>query len=263
VPPMPERSSYQPGTPSWVDLASSDPDKSAAFYGGLFGWEATPPREEFGGYRQLHLTGKPVAGLAPLMNEGQPPVWSTYVSTDSASGVVERVDAAGGELMFEPIDVGDLGRMAIFSDLAGAAFGVWEPKEFAGAAIVNEPGSLTWNELMTRHPDGAKQFYPAVFGWTVEDLEMGEMTYTLWKLGDEVVGGMMPIGPDDPPELAPHWGVYFAVEDTDASVAKAQELGAAVFVPPTDIPDIGRFAALGDPNGTPFSIIKSAPQPEE
>jgi predicted enzyme related to lactoylglutathione lyase len=262
VPGMPERSSYQPGTPSWVDLASADPDASAEFYGGLFGWEATPPNEDFGGYRQFHLRGKPVAGMAPLMNPGQPSVWSTYFATDSASETTARVDDAGGEIMFEASDVGDLGRMAIFSDIAGAPFGVWEPKQFAGAAIVNEPGTLSWNELMTRDPGGAKQFYPAVFGWKTEDMDMDPGTYTVWNLGEEPVGGMMPMGDRFPTDVPPHWMVYFAVEDTDAAVEKVKELGGSVSVPPADIPDVGRFAVVADPNGSFFSIIKIVRQPQ-
>jgi uncharacterized protein len=259
---MPERSSYQPGTPSWVDLASADPDKSAAFYGGLFGWEATPPNEEFGGYRQFHLRDKPVAGMAPVMNEGQPAVWSTYFATNSADETTKRVDDAGGEIMYEAMDVGDLGRLAIFSDIAGAAFGVWEPKQFPGAAIVNEPGSLSWNELATRQPDDAKQFYPAVFDWNVEDTPMGPVTYTLWKVGDQMVAGMVPMGDSFPADVPPHWAVYFAVEDADAAGEKATSLGGSVAVPPTEIPNMGRFAVLSDPQGTAFSVFQSTSPPQ-
>jgi uncharacterized protein len=256
VPGMPERSSYEPGTPCWVDLASADPDASAEFYGGLFGWQATPPNEEFGGYRQLHLREKPVAGLAPLMNPGQPQIWSTYFATNSADESFKRVDDAGGEIMFEASDVGDLGRMAIFSDIAGAPFGVWEPKQFAGAAIVNEPGTLSWNELATRHADDAKQFYPKVFGWNVEDTEMGPVTYTLWKVGDQMIGGMVPMGDNFPDDVPPHWAVYFAVEDADAAGEKATSLGGGVTVPPTAIPNMGRFAVLRDAQGTFFSVFE-------
>ena len=260
---MPERTSYEPGTPSWVDLGTADIDKSLAFYGGLFGWDASEGDEAAGGYRNFLFEGKQVAGVYPLMNDQQPPVWATYFDTDDADAIAQRVKDNGGQVLMEPMDVMQFGRMAVFMDPTGAAFGVWQPNEHKGAQLVNEPGSLTWNELATRDADAAKAFYTAVFDLGTDDMDMGPMTYTVWKVGDDVVGGMMPMGDQFPAEVPPHWAVYFAVDDTDAVVAKAQELGAAVIAPPMDIPNVGRFAALADPNGTTFSIIKNAPQQQQ
>ena len=257
---MPERTSYEPGTPSWTDLSTPDIDKSLAFYGGLFGWDATEGNEETGGYRNFLLRGKQVAGVMPLQNEQQPPVWTTYIDTDDADTVNERVKANGGQVLMEPMDVMQFGRMGVYMDPTGAAFGTWQPNEHSGAEIVNEPGSMTWNELATRDPDAAKAFYTAVFDLGADDMDMGTMTYTVWKVGDDMVGGMVPMSDQFPPEVPPHWAVYFAVDDTDATVEKAQELGGTLTVPPMDIPNVGRFAVITDPNGTPFSVIKNAPQ---
>src|SRR4051812_44061900 len=164
---MPEVSEYAPGTPSWVDLASPDPDASARFYGGLFGWEATDPGpvEESGGYRMLQRDGRNVAGLGPTQGEGQPAMWTTYVSTDDAEAVAAKVREAGGRVMMDPFDVLGAGRMAVFVDPAGAYISVWQPQDHHGADVVNEPGSLCWNELATRDIDQAKAFYGAAFGW--------------------------------------------------------------------------------------------------
>jgi predicted enzyme related to lactoylglutathione lyase len=254
---------YAPGTPSWVDLASPDPDKSASFYGDLFGWETTEPGpvEETGGYRMFTQGGKMVAGLGPIMQEGQPSVWTTYISTDSADDTAAKVRDGGGQVFVEPMDIMEAGRMGIFADPAGAVFGVWQPGEHRGAELVNEPVSLEWNELATRDTDSSSTFYSAVFGWRPDVQEFGGQAYTLWMLGDRPIAGMMAMGDQFPADVPPHWAVYFAVDDTDATVEKAKGLGANVIAGPMDIPSVGRFAALFGPTGEPFSVIKPAAPP--
>jgi predicted enzyme related to lactoylglutathione lyase len=189
------------------------------------------------------------------MSEDQPTLWSTYISTDDADAVARRVEAAGGKVVMSPTDVFDQGRMAFFSDQAGAVFGVWQPMAMTGAELFNVPGTVTWNELTTRDPDGSKAFYDGVFGWEPEDTEMGPVTYTSWKLNGRPIGGMMPmVGDEWPADVPPHWMVYFAVVDPDATATRAVDLGGAVSVPPTDLPQ-GRFAVLNDPQGAAFSVI--------
>ncbi len=256
---MPEVSEFAPGTPSWVDLASPDPDAAARFYAGLFGWEAVEagPVEETGGYRMLTLGGRNVAGLGPTQGEGQPAMWTTYVTTDDADAAAARVREAGGVVVMDAFDVLGAGRIAVFADPAGASIAVWEPRNHHGADVVNEPGALCWNELATRDIDTARAFYEAAFGWQGATTEYGETTYTEWKLDGRTVGGMIQMSEQWPAEVPAHWMVYFAVEDTDAAAAKAAESGGTVSVPPSDTP-AGRFAVLGDPQGAYFSIIKLA-----
>jgi predicted enzyme related to lactoylglutathione lyase len=255
---MSEITSYDPGTPSWVDLGTPDIEAAVAFYGGLFGWDVPESEnaEQTGGYRQAMLRGKPVAGMMPLMQEGQPPAWSSYVSVEDADATVAKVKAAGGTVFAEPMDVMELGRMAIFADPTGAVLGIWQPGTFLGAGLVNEPGAISWNELNTRDPEAAKAFYGAVFGWDFEDNDMGEMgTYTSLKLGDGPVGGMLDMtGRGVPDEVPAHWQVYFAVEDTDAAVDQVKQGGGSVMVDPIDIP-AGRFAIFTDPHGASFAVI--------
>ena len=257
---MPVLESHAPGTPSFVDLGSPDPDASAAFYGGLFGWAVTDDAaEEYGGYRMFLLDGHVVAGLGPQQNPGRP-YWTTYVTVTSVDDAVDRVTAAGGSVLAPAIDVFDAGRMAVVADPEGTVFSVWEPRQSIGTEVVNEPGALTWNELTCRDPDGAKGFYAAVFGWTPNEVDSDGMPYVEWQLDGRPVGGMMPMVGDEwpgPDELPSHWMVYFAVDDTDAAAARCAELGGEVPVPPTDIPP-GRFAVLTDPQGAVFSVIKMA-----
>lgn len=249
--------SHSAGTPIWVDAGVPDIDAAAAFYQALFGWDIEDMGPDAGNYRIARLDGKRVAGIGPQMNPG-PPAWTTYVKTDDVKATAGKVTEAGGQVLMPPMDVMEEGRMAIFTDDAGAAFAVWEPKENNGAELFNVPGALSWNELNTRQPDQAKAFYASVFGWGEETHPMGPgRTYTEWQLDGRSIGGMMPIGPPMPEGMPNFWTVYFAVDDTDASLAKVTELGGSVVMAPMDIP-AGRFAVVKDPTGTTFTIMKLA-----
>lgn len=257
---MSERTSYTPGTPCWVEL-SGTPDVAAseAFYRELFGWEIPehPQSGELGGYRRAKKDGKDVAGVMPRMDEAQPTVWATYVSVEDAAATAEKVTAAGGTQMVEPMDVMGMGTMAVFTDPAGAVFGIWQPGSFAGSEYVNEAGGFGWNELGTRDTAGAKEFYGAVFGWGTQEEESERAgTYTVWKVGEAMVGGMLDIDAVGlPAEIPPHWLVYFTVEDTDAAVEKVRSGGGEVRMEPMDVP-VGRFAVVADPHGAVFAVMQ-------
>jgi len=253
-----EFTAYAPGTPCWVDLASPDIEKSKAFYGALFGWDAIVGGEDTGGYVMFRKGGKNVAGAMSIMMEGQPTVWTTYVAVADADETIDKVKKAGGTAFVEPMDVTDVGRMAVFADPTGAAIGLWQPRAHIGADLANEAGTFCWNELQTRDTAAAKSFYADVFGWGAHTSDMGAMSYTEWKLGDNTIGGMIDMPAEVPAEAPAYWLVYFAVDDCDASVAKATELGAAAFVPPMDI-EPGRFSVLADPTGAMFALIQMKP----
>jgi predicted enzyme related to lactoylglutathione lyase len=254
---MSERTSYAPGTPCWIDLSTPDQDAAGDFYGGLFGWsvEEGENPEATGGYREARLRGKAVGGVMRLMEAGQPPAWMTYMATDDVDATAARVGEAGGQVLAEPMDVLDFGRMAVFADPTGAVFGVWQAGTHFGAELVNEPGALSWNELNTRDIGAAKAFYGAVFGWGFEDNEVeGTGTYTSIKLGEDMIAGMLDMTGRAPEAVPAHWQLYFAVEDCDATVAKAKELGGNLGFGPIDIPP-GRFAIVSDPHGAHFAVI--------
>jgi uncharacterized protein len=280
---MSEQDRYIPGVPCWVDTTQPDPDAAVAFYGGVFGWEFedTMPPGSPGKYYMARISGEDVAGVGSQM-EGAPPtaVWNTYVWVESADETAAKVRAAGGRVLAEPFDVGDAGRMAVFADPEGAAFCVWQAKDHRGAAIVNEPGSLNFNNLFTRDLDGAKSFYGSVFGWEILDLG-GGFAWALPGYGDfleqrnpgtrkgmadmgaperfeDVVASANPIS-DEQPDVAPHWGVTFAVDDADAIAARAAELGGRVVVPPFDAPWV-RMTIVSDPQGATFTASKFVPE---
>jgi predicted enzyme related to lactoylglutathione lyase len=263
---MPTRTEYAPGTPSWTDLASPDLAASEQFYGTLFGWDCS--EEDTGDpnnpYVMVRQGGKDVAGMMKLSPEmqagGMPPVWSTYVTVTDVDAAATKAKELGGAVLSGPMDVMDAGRMAVIADPTGAVFCIWQPRGTIGAQIVNEPVSLTWNELMSPDVEAAKQFYGGLFGWKSETMEMGGEgpAYTVWMLGENSIGGAMAPPMEGMPAF---WGVYFSVADCDATVAKAQELGANVLNGPMDVPEVGRMAALMDPQGAAFNVIKNAGTP--
>ena len=246
---MSERDGYPQGVPSWADLATTDLAGAREFYGALFGWEWEVSGPEFMHYSQALLRGRRVVGAGPVMGEGQPVGWMTYLAVDDADKVVESVAAAGGTVIVPPMEIPESGRMALAADPTGAAFGLWEAAAHRGSELVNEPGTVVWNELVTPDPAAARPFYTATLGleWTEEDVD-GE-PYSLFAVGGRTAGGATP-------GSTPHWELYFEVADTEASVARARELGAEVLSPVTPTPQ-GPMAVLRDPQGGRFSIIAS------
>ncbi len=254
---MSEQSDYAPGTPSWVDIGT-DVEPAKQFYGQLFGWtgqEAGPP-EETGGYGFFMKGDKMVAGYGPQQNPG-PPAWSVYIATADADDTTARVEKAGGTVIVAPMDVMGAGRMAVYQDPTGAFISTWQAGDHRGAQLWGETGAVCWVELNTRDAARAKDFYPAVFGWS-EQTHEGEMPYTEFHLGEPAVGGMLVLPDSVPAEVPPHWLAYFGVDDVDATTAKAKELGAGAVVEPMDIPgEGGRFSVMLDPQGAVFGLFRA------
>jgi len=247
---------YPPGTPCWVDLMAPDVQAAIDFYSDLFGWQGEKGPDEFGGYAVMSLQGKPVAGIAPAMAvDGNPPpptVWTTYLSTDDADATAAKVTANGGKLLFPVMNVGTVGRMFPAVDPTGAVFGVWQPVDFGGAEIVNEPGAVIWNELNTSDLKAAAAFYQAALG--IGFAPMPEMPeYHELQVEGRTVGGAQGLG-NYPPGTPAHWATYFAVDDADSVVDAAVRAGATLLAPAVDTP-VGRIAGIKDPQGGIFMVI--------
>jgi predicted enzyme related to lactoylglutathione lyase len=252
---------YREGTPSWVEIEAPDPAAAKEFYGDLFGWEYAdqPTGDEGGVYSLATIEGDKVAGLSGQVSdtEGQPAKWNVYLATDDVDGAAERALAAGGKVLADPMDVGPAGRMAVVQDPGGAVVGFWQAGETIGAERANEPGTNIWNELTVADVDATAVFYRDVLGLEPEKQDMGDAgEYTTLHVDGASVAGSMPLQPG----MQPHWNVYFNVDDVDATVSRAQELGAEVFAPAFDVPGIGRLGYLRDPQGATFNLMQNPPE---
>jgi uncharacterized protein len=296
---VPERDGYIPGVPCWVDASEPDPETALGFYGGLFGWSfedvASPDgnyfvaRHEAPSTSIFDLSGAlqsgDVAAIRPIPPTGPAAaMWNTYFWVDGADETASKVREAGGAVVREPFDFMDACRMGIFTDREGAAFGVWEAKEHKGARLVNDPGAVVFNGLNTRDVEDARSFYGSVFGWGTGSIGGWAEGWTLPGYGDwlerehhpdlrkqmadagapdgfeDVVGAIIPI-PDDQSDTPQHWSVTFATDDTDATAAKASELGGRVIVAPFDAPWSTatytiRLTVISDPQGAMFSASR-------
>lgn len=257
---------YVTGAPNWIDVGTPDIEGARSFYGGLFGWRFRPGGPETGGYGVFQLDGRTVAGGMQTTEEQGPPSWTVYFQTPDADATAKAAEQAHGSVLVQPMDVLDMGRMAILADKAGVGFGLWQPGTNKGLDVVQEPGSLCWLELYTTDVPAAAGFYHATLGLETFALDFYGGTYTTFSpaaAGEDAMFGGVVDKADDPAEAEspPYWLPYFEVTDTDATAAKAEELGGSVRMPPTDLPDVGSIAKLTDRYGARFAVIKSAPAP--
>ena len=281
---MPERDGYIQGVPCWIDTTQPDPEAAVGFYSRLFGWEfedVMPPGSPER-YFVARLRGGDVAAVGSIPETGPPTAtWNTYIWVDNADITAAKVIDAGGSVVLDPFDIPGAGRMAVCTDAEGAVFRIWQAQGHNGCGIVNEAGSLNFNDLHTWDVEGAKAFYAAVFGWETLDVGGGLELWTLPGYGDhlelddpdlrkrvaeyggpagfeDVVASISPIARDEA-HVPAHWGLTFAVDDADATARKATDLGGTVVVPPFDAPWV-RMTVLADPQGATF--VASAFVPE-
>ena len=256
---MPIIEKHTPGEFCWVELGTTDPAAAKAFYGKLFGWGAQDnPVTDTDFYTLFQLEGRDAAGMyrmsAEQLSQGVPPHWMLYVCVESADETAARAEQLGGSVVAKPFDVFDIGRMALLRDPTRAMVSLWQPKKHIGTGINQIPGTLCWSELATRDTGRAAEFYTGLFDWGTKTNQMGPETYTEWINQGTPIGGMMEIQPQWG-DVPPYWMPYFLVTNCDSSAATATGSGGTLILPPTDIPNVGRFAVVKDPQGAVFSII--------
>ena len=247
---MGARRHYSPGTFCWADLATPDVESAKAFYGGLLDWEFE--LMESGDAPDLVVARREGARVAALHEAtNQPPHWNNYVTVEDVDVAARRAEELGGSVFAGPLDVLPAGRMAAISDPQGAIVIAWKPMELVGAETVNEPGAMTWNDLLTGDVEAARGFYSALFGWEVDPVPESGGRYWVIKGSDGSNGGMMPLPTEGIPSF---WQPYFAVDSLEAAQAKVRELGGRVLMEPMPVPS-GAFVAVLDPHGATFSLL--------
>jgi predicted enzyme related to lactoylglutathione lyase len=246
---MGERTSYPPGTFSWAELLTSDADAAKGFYSQLFGWdyEDNPTGPDGPVYSMATRDGKYVAAL--FGDESQPPHWNCYVTVASADEAAAKAAEAGGTVIAEAFDVMEVGRMAVIADPTGAALCLWEPRAHIGASLVNTPGSLAWNDLITPDPEAAAGFYGELFGWTFEQMP-GDIDYRVIYNGGRSNGGILA------QEGPASWLPYFGHDDVERLAGEIDGHGGKLFNGPMEVPG-GKFVVLADPQGAVFAALTS------
>lgn len=246
--------SHEPGTFCWIELATSDPIAAKQYYTSLFGWTTNENDmgPEMGIYYIFQKNGRDCAAMYKqgADQQGIPPNWMSYVNVANADESSERAKSLGANVVAGPFDVYDFGRMAVLMDPQGAAVSLWEAKKHIGVQIRDEANTLGWNELQARDIPAAKKFYSTLFGWGLKE----SPEYTEFQVGQKSVGGMLQS--QAPEGVPPFWLPYFLVDDCDGTVQRSSAAGGSVHVPPMDIPNVGRFAVLTDPQGASFAVIK-------
>jgi uncharacterized protein len=260
---MPHIAKHSPGNFCWVELATTDQSAAQAFYGKIFGWSANNiPMGPDGVYTIFQLEGRDAAAACTLrpdqLQRGVPPHWNLYVAVESADATAARAAELGGTVLAPPFDVMDAGRMAVLQDPTGAVFSLWQPKRNPGTGIAGAHGTLCWADLSTPDQARAGDFYSALFGWHIMK-EDEDPAHNYWHIqnGEEFIGGIPPASHRQPGVPA-HWLAYFTVSDCDALAAEAKNLGAKLYLPPTDFEDIGRISIMADPQGATFALFKAA-----
>ncbi|HEV7590075.1 MAG TPA: VOC family protein [Longimicrobium sp.] len=253
-----------PGNFCWIDLGAHDARAAKDFYTAFFGWTAVDSQygaAETDVYTMYKLGGRDVAASYAMdANQkamGMPSSWLSYVAVDDADASAARAKELGASLLAEPFDVMQVGRMALVQDPTGALFALWQAGTHQGVGVRGEPGSLGWNELATNDAARAREFYTALFGWRADVMNVG-MEYTLFNGDTGPLAGAYALTPEME-GMPVCWLPYFAVEDPDAMAVKATSLGATVMKEPADIPGIGRFAMIRDPQGAMLYIMRFDP----
>jgi hypothetical protein len=256
---MGARTTYAPGTFSWVDLATTDVAAAKDFYAALFGWELEDTDAGGGAtYTMCRVGGDAVCGLYERSGDGDggAPAWTSYVTVADADAAATRAADLGGETVMAAFDVLDAGRMALLRDPQGALLAVWQAGTRIGADRVNDPGCLCMNELSTTDVDAARAFYEALFGWTTEDTGPDGPGMVVVLNGEAMNGSVFRAQAGEPA----HWRPCFTVESADTAVRRAVELGGTDPGRRLELPD-GIVAILHDPQGAVFSVFAGETDP--
>ncbi|WP_025690881.1 VOC family protein [Paenibacillus zanthoxyli] len=246
--------SYTEGLFCWAELGSNQPETSVKFYTELFPW--TVQESTFGQdqtYTVYQYNNQDIVAMYGIGEGTIPSYWGCYIAVNNLEASSMKAQQLGAEMLIAPKQVGDKGSMCAFRDPTGAMVALWEPGEHPGAGLVHAPYSMDWHELYTTDLYAAADFYTGLLGWSKEEIPTPAGPYLQFQAGEQYAAGIKQISPEMK-GMVSNWGIYFKVPECDETVKKAQELGAQIIVPPTDIPGSGRFATICDPNGAYFSV---------
>jgi predicted enzyme related to lactoylglutathione lyase len=242
------------GAPVWLDLQSSDPERSIAFYAGVFGWNHARAGSDLNDYVTFSRNGHRVAGMVTNQS-GIPDLWTVYLKTADAEATAAAIVESGGQVSFTH-EVPGLGTMVGFADPSGAQLGAWQPAGHSGFDLVNEAGAPVWHELHATDYDGALAFYRDAFGWTTTVMsDTADFRMSTFSAGGDPLAGIFDASGYLGAGQTARWMPYFGVEDAEATASVAVSLGGTQLDPVTDAP-FGRLTHLADSTGALLTIIQ-------
>lgn len=244
---------------AWDELHSKDREKAEAFYKTLFGWTSTPV--EVNPDYTYHLLNRPDNGqmFAGSHQQGDeekdaPSFWLVSLGTPDVDKVTARAAELGATVIMQPMDIPGIGRFSLFTDPQGATVSALTYADGGSAPDRGEgPGHIVWHELVSSDPAASADFYSALFGFTAEQSDMGDLKATVFKQGGEMFANILP---KPSPEAPDAWVFYVEVADIEKTVAAAEKAGGSVIAPPLPIPPIGIVAWLADPTGAVFGVLQ-------
>lgn len=247
----------------WYELLTSDHARAKAFYDTVVGWDIEPAPAGPVDYRMIRTASGNAGGVMQLTDDmrahGARPTWLGYIGVYDVDRTVAQATEAGAKVLMEPFDIEGVGRLALLADPAGAPFYVMRgfSEEASDAFSPATVGHAAWNELVTSDLDGAKSFYPALFGWTLGDvMPMGPMgDYQFIEQGGEMIGAMFAPG-----DRQPAWRFCFRTESLERSIEAVNSGGGQVLFGPTEVPGGGRIIQATDPDGAFFMVIEGGAQ---
>lgn len=247
---------YPHGTFSWADCSSTDWAEGKKFYSEVLGWETEDlPMGEGLFYTMFKQDGENVGAINPMPADmqGVPSHWNNYITVDNVDSLVDKVKEFGGTVVAEPFDVFEDGRMMVIQEPTGGTVSLWQTKNTIGAGLVNTVGAMVWNELMTRDPQTAMDFFNKLLGWEYQ--QDGDNEYYMIVNRGRMNGGILKLG-EEYGEAPSAFMVYYNVADIDASVEKVKSLGGTIHVQ-AEAKDVGRFAMIEDPQGAMLYLLEA------
>ncbi len=240
----------------WFEYVSTDAPKAQGFYGELFGWGTKKVPLPGGEYTVIAQGDVTIGGYLPTPDSApKQAMWLTHLRVDDAKAAAQKAKSLGGKILMDAEKIGNVGTKAVVADPHGGVLALWQPTDPNEKSSPAADNRFCWNELTSKDPAASVAFYKALGGFSTDAMEMGPMgTYHLLKTGDTMIAGIM----KPPMPEAPHaWTPYVQVANTDATTEKAKRLGGQIIVPPTDIPNVGRFAIFADTQGAVLGVLQN------
>ncbi len=253
---------HHAGKVIFVELVTPDLSAAKQFYAGLFGWTFRDIQADKSEYAEASLDGRPVAGLVqrdiPAGKQRQP-AWLGFIAVSDVDATTTIALQHGAKVLFEPHNIPDRGREAVFADPQGAVFAVLASSSGDPPDVLAAPGEWIWSALITTDPDKGAAFYQMLFDYEVYEVyevPSDNGAQHLMLVSDNYARASVNSLPANKPKIRPHWLNFVRVSDTAMMAAKVVALGGRVLVEPRVDRDGGKIAVVADPLGAPFGLLE-------